>query len=67
MVTKGKHKTVQLIIKTKLTNKEILDIFNNGTTNLKELGIKLLEIRVVGHACSYVKGIDYTNWREIKK
>ena len=56
-----KHKTIQLIIKTDLTNEEILEIFNNGTENLKELGIQLLEIRVVGSANSIIKGIDYSN------
>ena len=56
-----KHKTIELIIKTDLTNEEILEILNNGTDNLKELGMQLLEIRVVGSANSRVKGIDYSN------
>ena len=63
---KGKHKTIQLIIKTELTNEQILQIINNGTQNLKELGIQLLEIRVVGSANSLVKGVDYSNWKEVK-
>ena len=54
-----KHKTIQLIIKTDLTNEQILEILNNGTENLKELGIQLLEIRVVGSANSLVRGISY--------
>lgn len=56
-----KHKTIQLIILTDLSNEEVLQIINNGTDNLKELGILLEEIRVMGHACSYIKGVDYTN------
>ncbi len=59
-----KHKTIQLIIKTDLTNEQILEILNNGTQNLKELGIQLLEIRVVGSANSLVRGIDYSNERK---
>jgi len=55
------HKTIELIIETELPNEEILKILNNGTYNLKELGIELLEIRVVGSANSIIKGIDYSN------
>ncbi len=54
------HKTIELIIKTDVENSELLKIFNEGTNNLKELGIELLEIRVVGSANSLVKGIDYS-------
>ena len=61
-----KNKTIELIIKTDLTNEEILEILNNGTDNLKELGMQLLEIRVKGSANSRVKGIDYSNWQEVK-
>ena len=57
----AKHKTIQLIILTDLTNKEVLQIINNGTDNLKELGMILEEIRVVGKASSIVKGVDYSN------
>ncbi len=56
------HKTIELIIKTDVENSELLKIFNEGTNNLKELGIELLEIRVVGSANSLVKGIDYSTW-----
>ena len=59
-----KHKTIQLIIKTDLTNEQILQILNNGTQNLKELGIQLLEIRVVGSANSLVRGINYETKRK---
>ena len=54
-------KTIELIIDSQLTNEELLEILNNGTTNLKELGIILKEIRVVGSANSIIKGIDYSN------
>ena len=54
------HKTIELIIKTDIGNPELLNIFNEGTNNLKELGIELLEIRVVGSANSLVKGINYS-------
>ena len=56
-----KNKTISLIIHTNLENEEILQILNNGTQNLKELGMQLLEIRVVGSANSIIKGIDYSN------
>ena len=56
-----KHKTIELIIFTDLPNEEILQILNNGTHNLKELGMHLEEIRVVGSANSIVRGIDYSN------
>jgi len=55
------NKTIELVIKTELENEEVLEILNNGTHNLKELGIELLEIRVVGSANSIIKGIDYSN------
>jgi len=55
-----KHKTIQLIIETDKENEEILEIFNNGTQNLKDLGIILAEIRIVGSANSVIKGIDYS-------
>ena len=54
-----KTKTISLIIRTDLSNDELVEIFNNGTQNLKDLGIQLLEIRVVGSAVSVVKGINY--------
>ncbi len=54
-----KAKTIELIIKTEIPNEEIIEIFNNGTEKLKELGIELLEIRVVGSANSLIKGIEY--------
>jgi len=56
-----KHKTIQLIILTDLPNEEVLQIINNGTQNLKDLGIILEEIRVVGSANSIIKGISYEN------
>ena len=56
-----KHKTIELIIKTDLQNEEILEILDNGTKNLEKLGMKLVEIRVVGSANSIIKGIDYSN------
>lgn len=55
------RKTIELIIKTELPNEEILEILNNGTQNLKDLKIELLELRVVGSANSIIKGIDYSN------
>ena len=61
MVIKGKHKSIELIIRTELTNDEILEILNNGTQNLADLGIHLLEIRVVGSANSIIKGVDYSD------
>ena len=54
-----KFKTIELIIKTELPNDEILEIFNNGTSNLKSLDIELREIKVVGSANSIIKGINY--------
>ena len=63
--TKMKHKTIQLIILTDLSNEEVLQIINNGTDNLKELGILLEEIRVVGKANSIIKGISYENLKEV--
>jgi len=57
----AKHKTIELVILTDLSNEEILEILNNGTDNLKDLGMILEEIRVVGKASSIVKGVDYTN------
>jgi len=54
-----KHKTIELVIKTDFENEELIKVFNNGTENLKELGIELLEIRVKDSANSLVKGIDY--------
>lgn len=54
------HKTIELIIKTDLKNEEILEIMNNGTKNLKDLGMNLEEIRIVGSANSIIKGIDYS-------
>lgn len=62
----AKHKTISLIIRTDLSNDELVEIFNNGTQNLKDLGIQLLEIRVVGSAVSVVKGINYKD-EQIKK
>ena len=55
-----KHKTIELIIKTELPNEEILEIMNEGTKNLKDLGMNLEEIRIVGSANSIIKGIDYS-------
>ena len=60
-----KHKTIQIIIRTDLTNEEILQVINNGTDNLKELGMILEEIRVVGKANSIIKGISYDNLKEV--
>ena len=57
----AKHKTIELVILTDLSNEEILEILNNGTDNLKDLGIILEEIRVVGKANSIIKGISYEN------
>lgn len=54
-----KFKTIELIISTELPNEEILEILNNGTSNLKELGMILQEINVKGEANSLVKGIEY--------
>lgn len=54
-----KTKTIELIIKTELPNEAIIEILNNGTTNLKELEMELLEIRVKGSANSLIKGINY--------
>ncbi|HUS50186.1 MAG TPA: hypothetical protein VMZ91_08465 [Candidatus Paceibacterota bacterium] len=54
-----KPKTIELIIKTELSNEELLKILN-VSENFKDLGIELLEIRVVGSANSLVKGIDYS-------
>lgn len=54
-------KTIELIIKTDLPDQEILEILNEGTKNLKELGMQLEEIRVKGSANSIIKGIDYSN------
>ena len=54
-------KTIELIIKTEITNEELVEIFNNGTQNLKEMGIEVLEIRVSGTANSLIRGIDYTH------
>jgi len=61
-----KHKTIELIIRTELPNEEILKILNNGTHNLAELGIQLLEIRVVGSANSLVRGVDYDDEKDGK-
>ena len=55
-----KPKTIELIIKSEISNEELLEIFNEGTSNLKDLGIELLEIRIVGSANSLLKGIDYS-------
>ena len=57
---KMKPKTIELIIKSEISNEELLEIFNEGTSNLKDLGIELLEIRIVGSANSLLKGIDYS-------
>ena len=56
-----KPKTIELIIKSEISNEELLEIFNEGTSNLKDLGIELLEIRIVGSANSLLKGIDYSD------
>jgi len=58
-----KPKTIELIIKTELSNEELLKILN-VSENFKDLGIELLEIRVVGSANSLVKGIDYSKWKK---
>ena len=63
----AKNKTISLIIKTELTNEQILQIFNNGTKNLEDLGMQLLEIRVVGSAVSLVKGICYGGENDTKR
>ena len=54
-------KTIELIIDTDLTDTEVLDILNEGTTNLKELGMILHELKVKGSAISTIKGISYNN------
>lgn len=54
-----KYKTIELIISTELPNEELIKIFNEGTGNLKELGITLHEIVIKGSANSLVRGIEY--------
>jgi len=53
------YKTIQLVISTELPNEDLIKIFNEGTTNLKELGITLYEIVIKGSANSLVRGIEY--------
>ena len=48
-------KVIELTIKTDKENQELLEIFNRGTSNLKEMGIVLLEIKVHGSANSLIK------------
>ncbi len=55
----SKIRTIELVIDSELTNEELLTILNEGTSNLKELGIILREIRVVNSASSIIKGINY--------
>ena len=54
-----KTKTIELIIKTEHSNEKIIEMLNNGTKNLHELEMELLEIRVKGSANSLIKGINY--------
>ena len=54
-------KTIELVIDTALRNQEVLEILDDGTDNLAELGITLREIRVKCSADSIIKGIDYAN------
>ncbi|GEM_PF-2758597 len=53
------YQTIQLVIETELPNEQLLEIFNEGTSNLKELGIVLHEIVIKDSANSLVKGIEY--------
>ena len=61
-----KPRTIQLIISTELPNEDLIKIFNEGTTNLKDLGITLQEIVIKDSANSLVKGIDYSKWQNVQ-
>ena len=59
-----KTRTIELIIQTNLTDSELVEVFDTGTNNLKELGITLLEINIKNSASSLVKGIEYNNFND---
>ena len=54
-----KAKTVELIIETPLSDEDLISVFNQGAENLKEFGIDVREINIVGSAVSYMRGITY--------
>ena len=54
---KMKTKTIELIIESPLPNDDLLSIFNRGADNLKECGIKVIEINIKNSAHSLVRGL----------
>ena len=60
-----KAKTVELIIETPLSNEDLISVFNRGAENLKEFGIDVREINIVGSANSYMRGVSYNSPQEM--
>jgi len=61
------YQTIQLVIETELPNEQLLEIFNEGTSNLKELGIVLHEIVIKDSANSLVKELNMVKEKNNKK
>ena len=56
----SKTKIINLIVKTDLSNQEVMDLFNSNSDNMKESGLEILAIDLLNTAHTIIKGITYT-------